>query len=320
MDLSIVIVNWNSIAYLREAIVSIYKYTRDLSFEIIVVDNASTDGGVRDLKDDFPMITVVESRENLGFSRANNLGYQHSSGNYLLFLNPDTKLVTPAINIMLGAIKSLPEPGVVGCKLLNSDFTVQTSCVQTFPTITNQVLDVEYLRLRWPSCKLWRLGALFSKTETPVEVDMVSGACLMLKREVFEQVGLFSEEYFMYAEDLDLCYKVRRSGLTNYYISTSSVVHHGGKSSNQQNVSQWSVVMKFNSIFKFCVKTRGNVYGVAYRIAMGASALIRLVLLTAMLGVRSSSGKAGALKSAVAKWIAVLKWSLGFGFLVSERR
>jgi GT2 family glycosyltransferase len=319
MELSIIMVNWNSVDYLREAIASIYEHTQGISFEIIVVDNASPDGGGSRLKFDFPKIAVIESRQNLGFSKANNLGYAHSSGRYLLFLNPDTKLVSSAINIMIEAIKSLSDPGVVGCKLLNSDLTIQTSCVQTFPTITNQVLDVEYLRLRWPSCKLWRLGALFSNDNMPAKVDMVSGACLMLKRDVFEQVGLFSEEYFMYAEDLDLCYKVRRTGLTNYYVSASTVVHYGGKSSNQQTSSQWSVIMRFNSVFKFCVKTRGYVYGVSYRIAMGFSALIRLLLLTAMFIFRSTTGNAGTLKSAVAKWIAVLQWSLGFKILASAR-
>jgi len=101
----------------------------------------------------------------------------------------------------------------------------------------------------------------------------------------------------MYAEDLDLCYKVRRSGLANYYVSASSVVHYGGKSSNEAECSQWSVIMRFNSVFKFCVKTRGYVYGVAYRIAMGVSALFRLLLLTAMLILKSTTGKAGTLKS-----------------------
>lgn len=313
MELSIIIVNWNSVEYLREAISSIYQYTHDISFEIVVVDNASPDGGARRLKAEFPTITLVESSQNLGFSKANNLGCAYSSGSYLLFLNPDTKLVSPAINIMLDSIKSLPNPGVVGCRLLNSDLTVQTSCVQTFPTIANQVLDVEYLRLLWPNCSLWKLGVLFSRSQLPARVDMVSGACLMVMRDVFERVGLFSEEYFMYAEDLDLCYKVRQSGLDNYYVATSSVIHYGGKSATQQTANQWSVIMKFNSIFKFCVKTRGHFYGVAYRVAMGVSALVRLVLLTPLLLLKSTTGNTGTLKPGVSKWIAVLKWSAGVG-------
>jgi GT2 family glycosyltransferase len=311
MELSIIIVNWNSVDYVRQAIASVYEYTHDISFEIIVVDNASPEGGATRLKDEFPAIILVESFQNLGFSKANNLGYRHSTGRYLLFLNPDTKLLSPAVNIMLDAVESLPNSGVIGAQLLNSDLTVQTSCIQTFPTITNQVLDVEYLRLRWPECALWKLGALFQNSGTPQEVDMVSGACLMLKREIFERVGLFSEEYFMYAEDVDLCYMVQRSGLTNYYIPKSIVVHYGGKSSDQQIVSQWSVIMKVAAIFRFCVKTRGSAYGAAYRLAMGGNALLRLLLLTMMLALKSMTHRADALKSGVMKWSAVLKWSLG---------
>ena len=154
MELSIICVNWNSVDYLRECIASIYEFTRGISFEIIVVDNASPEAGVDVLKDEFPGITLITSEKNLGFAGANNLGFKHSTGSYVLFLNPDTKLMEPTITIMLECIKSLPDAGVVGCKLLNTDLSIQLNSIQKFPTILNQVLDTEYLRLRCPHCPL----------------------------------------------------------------------------------------------------------------------------------------------------------------------
>lgn len=311
MDLSIICVNWNSVDYLRAAIATIRKYTHNVSYEIIVVDNASPDGRAKILKAEFPEIQLVESNVNLGFAKANNLGFKYSSGHYLLFLNPDTELVGPAIDVMVERMNSLPDAGVVGCKLLNSDGSIQTSSVQTFPTIMNQLLDIDYLRARWPHCKLWDVGMLFSENCGPVQVEMISGACLMVSRGVFEKVNLFSEEYFMYADDVDLCYKIQSLGLKNYYIGDATVIHHGGKSSSQRSANQWSVIMKFNSIFQFCVKTHGWFYGLVYRMAMAGSALVRLVLLGALFIVRSWQSKASSLRYAATKWIAVLQWSLG---------
>ena len=276
MDVSIICVNWNSVDYMRTAITTIRKYTRRVSYEIIVVDNASPDGRAKSLKAEFPEIQLVESDVNLGFAKANNLGFKYSNGRYLLFLNPDTELTGPAVDIMAERMDSLRDAGALGCKLLNSDGSTQTSCVQTFPTITNQVLDIDYLRARWPHCGLWDVGMLFRENVGPVPVEMISGACLMVSRDVFERVNMFSEEYFMYADDVDLCYKIQSLGLRNYYIGDATVIHHGGKSSSQRSANQWSVTMKFNSIFQFCVKTRGWHYGIVYRFAMGASALVRL--------------------------------------------
>jgi GT2 family glycosyltransferase len=311
MDLSIICVNWNSVDYMRTAIATIRRYTHNVSYEIIVIDNASPDGRAGILKDEFPEIQLVESHVNLGFARANNLGFKHASGRCLLFLNPDTELVGPAIDIMMKHMDALPGAGAAGCKLLNSDGSIQTSCVQTFPTIMNQLLDIDYLRVRWPHCKLWDVGMLFSENRGPVRVEMISGACLMVSRNVFERVNMFSEEYFMYADDVDLCYKIQSLGLNNYYIGDATVIHHGGKSSSQRSANQWSVIMKFNSIFQFCVKTRGWFYGLIYRLAMAGSASVRLLLLGILFIVRSLQGKASSLRYVTTKWIAVLKWSLG---------
>lgn len=303
MDVSIIFVNWNSVDYLREAIASIGDHTRDIEFEIIVVDNASLAGDADVIEREFPHINLIRSRENLGFAGANNLGFKHSSGKYVLFLNPDTRLITPAINHMFMSLQSLPDAGMVGCKLLNDDLSVQTSSIQTFPTILNQLLDADCLRSRWPASRLWGIAPLFSDSPEPARVEVISGACMMLKRDVFEQVGLFTEDYFMYAEDLDLCYKVASAGYSNYYVGTAAVVHYGGKSSNPL----WATQMKWQSIPRFCSKHRGRFYGLVFRAAMAVAAVGRLATIKTMSLFGNTFGSREALKSSLAKWNVILK-------------
>src|ERR1019366_1850950 len=252
MDLSVIFVNWNSADYLRDAVASVRQHTSGISYEIIVVDNASPRGAGESeiLERQLSDVTLIKSAQNLGFAGANNLGFRQSSGRNILFLNPDTKLTSPAIRQMLLRLDTLPNAGIVGCKLLNGDLSLQTSCVQTFPTILNQVLDTDYLRLRWPNCRLWGTASLFSQSPDPAEVEVISGACLMIKREVFERVGCFTEDYFMYAEDLDLCYKVHRAGFRNYYVKEASLIHYGGKSSSPLPATR----MKWKAIPRFCDK------------------------------------------------------------------
>jgi GT2 family glycosyltransferase len=303
MDVSVIIVNWNSTDYARECIASIYEHTRDVSFEIIVVDNASPAADAVLLEQEFPHITLIKSRQNLGFAGANNLGFRYSSGKYVLFLNPDTKLISPAIRLMVQELQMLPEGGVLGCKLLNEDLSIQTSCVQTFPTILNQLLDSDWLRLEWPNSSLWGTAPLFSNRGKPAKVEVVSGACMMVRRDIFEQVDLFTEDYFMYAEDLDLCYKVERAGYSNYYLGTASVIHYGGKSSNPETATQ----MKWASIVHFCEKHRGNLYALIFRIAMACAAMARLVAIAGMGAVGNTFGTPQSRRSASVKWRLVLR-------------
>src|SRR4030066_516351 len=150
MDLSIIIVNWNSKEYLRKCIASILAATNAIEFEIVVIDNASFDGSGEMLKQCYPQVQFIQSEKNLGFSKANNEAFRVTHGQYVLFLNPDTEIVGTAIPIMLGYLQQMPNAGSVGCKLLNADKTVQTSCIQPFPTILNQFLDSEFLRALWP--------------------------------------------------------------------------------------------------------------------------------------------------------------------------
>src|ERR1700733_13230616 len=145
MELSIICVNWNSVDYLRDCIASIYENTHGISFEIIVVDNASPQGDVDSLKIDFPEVKIIKSRVNVGFAGANNIGFRKSIGEFVLFLNPDTKLVGPTIEILLNHARALPQSGIVGCKMLNTDLSVQITSIQKFPTILNQIVISEYL-------------------------------------------------------------------------------------------------------------------------------------------------------------------------------
>jgi GT2 family glycosyltransferase len=307
MDLSIICVNWNSLAYLRECLTSVYENTHGISFEIIVVDNASPEGGVDALKDKFPETVIIKSAENLGFARANNLGFQRASGEYVLLLNPDTKLEGPAINILIANARALPDFGIIGGKLLNTDLSIQTQAIQKFPTILNQIANIESLRLRWPSCPLWDLGPLFVKNGKPVKVEVIPGACMLLKSETFKRAGMFGEEYFMYGEDLDLNRKVHGLGLSNYYIEDAEIIHHGGKSSSRQKVSHWSTMMTQNAMLRYYSKNQGAFYAAMYRAAMGASAVVRLFLLVLMFPFIDRE----VFNAVSSKWSTVLRWAMG---------
>jgi len=312
MELSIIYVNWNSLDYLRESIASVFQHTHNNSFEIIVVDNASLEQGLDSLKQSFRRVTIVHSDKNLGFAGANNLGFRYSVGDFVLFLNPDTKIVAPSIDLLLARHKSLPDAGIVGCKLLNTDLSVQSSSIQTYPTILNQAIDAEYLRLRWPACPLWKIEPLFSEKASLVKVDIIPGACMLLRRAVFEKVGLFSEEYFMYAEDLDLNYKVKAAGFTNYYVGETAIIHHGGRSSSRQKVSHWATIMKYRATVRLFRKTRGNAYAFGYQIAMGAVAIARLGLLVLAAPLGNIVWDRKSLGYSREKWKTVLKLAVGW--------
>ena len=309
MNLSIIIVNWNSRLYLEKCISSIVSETCGLQYEIIVIDAGSFDGCDQMLRETFPQVRFIQSDKNIGFAKANNMAFRVSKGACLLFLNPDTELSGPAINVMYENLQRIPRAGAVGCKLLNSDRTVQTSCIQSMPTILNQLLDSEYLRAKWPKSVLWGISPLYESNAEPKVVEAIVGACVMLKRKVFEQVGLFSEDYFMYAEDIDLCYKIRQAGYTNYYIPDVTMIHHGGGSS-QAATSGFSAVMMRESVWRFFRKTHGRGYGMSYRAAMLFSAFFRLVLLLMLYPVQLANRRRPAWKASLQKWLAVFRWSL----------
>lgn len=310
-ELSIIIVNFNSTAYLRKCLTSLRNTALTGQLEIIVVDNASTRDDPGQLVAEFPGIRLIRSAANMGFARANNLGYSCSRGAYLLFLNPDTEVLGNAIDTMLACLRSLPEAGIAGCRLLNADGSVQSSCVQRFPTILNQAWNIEYLRQHWPSLSFWGIAPLYTHPSHPVPVQVISGACLMIKRELFEKVGKFCEEYFMYGEDVDLCYQVSALGSTAYYIPDASVVHFGGASTKVAAGNPWAEIMQRRAKLLFCRRTKGAVYAWSYRVAIGLAAALRLGIYPLLKCFPEGPLRNGIIRSTPERWIAVLKWSMG---------
>jgi GT2 family glycosyltransferase len=305
-DLSIIIVNWNSREYLRHCLASIQRHVTSLRYEIVVIDSASFDGSADMVRQLYPDIRYIQSLDNKGFAVANNRAVGESTGTCVLFLNPDTEVEPEAIERMFDVLRRVQSPGLVGPRLLNSDRSVQSSCIQPFPTILNKILNIDALRSLWPAAPIWGARALYKSSTDPQEVQAVSGACCMLTRSVLQRVGGFSEDYFMYAEDIDLAYKVHRSGYKNYHVPTALVVHHGGSSSDQAT-GGFAAVMMPEATWRFFRKTRGLVYAEAFRLAMLASAVTRLLLLGVAAPLASSHR--GRIRAAQAKWRDVLKWA-----------
>jgi hypothetical protein len=311
VDLSIIIVNWNSAAFVKKCLESVYAGTRRLDFEVIVVDNASFDDCGQIVRSEFPLAKFIQSSINLGFAKANNLGARAAGGRNLLFLNPDTEIVGDGLRRMASFLDATGDAGIVGCKLLNTDLSLQTSCVQPFPSILNQAFDTDYLRRIFPKLRLWGMQALLRPDDSPAEVEVVVGACLMIKSDVFKSVGRFSSKYFMYAEDADLCFKVKRAGWKNYYLGSATVVHHGGRSSASKPENNFASVMMRQSLLEFMRIRHGRLYAGAYQLSVVMIAVLRLLLLTAASPFILSRDKRASLRSTFIKWVKVLRWGLG---------
>jgi len=311
LDLSIIIINWNSAAFVRKCLLSIAKSIRTIEYEVIVIDNASYDGCSEMITSDFPKVHFVQSPRNLGFARGNNLGFQHSTGRNVLFLNPDTEVVGHAIERLVQFLDATPSAGVVGAKLLNSDLTVQTSCIQRFPSVLNRVLDADLLRKHLPNWSFWGTQPLFDNRPDPSPVEMVSGACQMLRRAVFERLHLYDTDYFMYAEDADLCWKAEKYGFKNYYVGDAIIVHHGGQSSEAKGESNFATVMMRESLYKFFSRHSGSLSAYSYRFAMSISSALRIGLLAILLIVTLGQFRRIVLVGTMHKWASVFRWSVG---------
>lgn len=309
-EVSIIFVNWNSKALLRQCLASVEAHRDGHDYEIIVIDNASFDGCDAMLAEHFPSVRFIQSQDNLGFGRANNAAARVSRSDLLLFLNPDTEVLGDALNRLVAHARTLPRCGAVGGTLLNADRSLQTSSLLAYPTLLNQLLDSNVLRRVWPRSRLWAMAPLFSNRSEPSAVEAISGACLMMPRAVFEAIGGFSAEYFMYSEDTDICYKAHLHGYINYYVPDARVVHYGDGSVRSAK-SNFAVVMAIESLWRFMAKHRGFAYARLYRAGVVCAALLRLLLLGAQRAIVSLRRSPASPSNSLPKWNTILRWTIG---------
>jgi len=233
IDLSIVIVNWNVRDLLRRCLHSISNLQPPPSgLEMIVVDNASTDGSVQMVRTEFPGVHTIANTENRGFPAANNQGIAVAQGRHVLLLNPDTEVVGDALTTMVGFADAHPDVGMVGPQLLNPDGSVQSSR-RRFPTLATAFFESTWLQPYAPRRLLERYYVLNRPDDAVQDVDWLYGAALMARREAIAQVGPLDERFFMYSEELDWCRRFREADWRVVYLPAAQIIHHGGKSSEQ---------------------------------------------------------------------------------------
>jgi GT2 family glycosyltransferase len=234
LDCSIIIVNWNVCALLRRCLASVPEAAGpDVRYEVIVVDNASHDDSVAMVRAEFPQVRLLANPTNRGFSGGNNDGIRLSRGRTLLLLNPDTEMQPGALAALLATLDGAPDVGMVGPRLLNSDGSTQPSR-RRFPTLATALLESTPLQPYFPDHPLLRRYYLADQPEDQEhDVDWITGACMLVRRSVIEQVGGFDEGYFMYSEELDLCRRIKRAGWRIVYQPAAVVIHHESQSADQ---------------------------------------------------------------------------------------
>ena len=249
-DVSIIVTNYNTRDLLRACFASMEGRLGRLWLEVILVDNASADGSAEMTREEFPDVRVFVQERNEGFAHANNRGIRASRGRHVLILNSDTEIVDDALERMRDHMDAHPDIGALGARLLNTDGTVQLSC-RSFPSYRTVLFHRYSLMTRLFPRNRYSAEYLMTDTnhDETMDVDWVSGACMMVRRETMDAVGLLDEGFFMYAEDVDWCYRMKQAGWRVCYLPQAEVRHHIGRST--RNVPYRMTYERHRSMWRF---------------------------------------------------------------------
>ena len=237
MDVSIVIVSYNTRELTIQTIESVFRSQTRYAYEIIVVDNHSSDGSVEALQSRFPEVRIIANNENVGFSRANNQGIRLAKGRYVLLLNSDTIVNEGTLETMIRFMDEHPHVGASGCKVVLPNGSLDKACRRGFPTPSASFYYAFGIAKMFPKCprfNQYQLTHLDPDQDYPV--DCLVGAFMLVRREAIEQVGLLDEDYFMYGEDVDWCYRIKQAGWEIYYYPYTQIVHYKGASSRKKSL------------------------------------------------------------------------------------
>ncbi|MFZ5515658.1 MAG: glycosyltransferase [Candidatus Zhuqueibacterota bacterium] len=252
MDLSIIIVSYNVKEFLEQAIVSIVKSSQSIQYEIFVVDNASSDGSAELIRKKFPSIHLITNSDNKGFAAANNQALKLARGKYILLINPDTIVQEDTVRIIRNFIEAHPECGMVGCKILNPDGSLQLACRRSFPTPWVGFTKIIGLSKLFPQSRWFgRYNLTYLDPDETYEVEAISGSFMFFRRSVLEDVGYLDESFFMYGEDLDWCFRIQQAGWKIYYVPDTRIIHFKGESSKKSNID---LILQFYRAMKLFVE------------------------------------------------------------------
>ena len=252
MVLTIVIINWNTREDLLSCLCSIADELKTAEKEVFVVDNGSQDGSAEAVRREYPWANVLENETNLGFAKAANIALRQMKGRYALLLNPDTQLRKRAIERLIAFMDHHPVAGVAGPQFLDSDGSRQNS-VANFPTLATELLNKSLLRFLFPG----KYPGKERRYTEPVEVESVIGACMMVRQETMKQVGYLDEDYFLFLEETDWCYRIEKAGWKIYHVPQAEVVHFQGKSAEARKGR--ARLEYYRSRYLFFRKHRGRV-------------------------------------------------------------
>ncbi len=232
--LSIIIVNYNVKDFLHQTLNSIQKAIAGIHAEILVVDNASHDGSIAMVRENFPQVQLLVNRTNRGFASANNQALARAQGEFIVLINPDTLVQEDTFVTLLDFFNRQADAGLAGCKILNPDGSLQLACRRSIPTPWVAFTKLIGLSLLFPRQRLFgRYNLTYLDPDLTVAVDAISGSFMMVRRKVIDQVGLLDERFFMYGEDLDWCYRIRQAGWQIYYVPLTKIIHYKGASSQK---------------------------------------------------------------------------------------
>jgi hypothetical protein len=234
---SIVIVNWKTPDLLCNCLQSVYADRTSNSFEVWVVDNDSKDDSIERVRQQFPTAIIVANDQNVGFSKACNQVIPQASGKYVLLLNPDSIVVDDAISRLVEFMDTHTNCGAVGPKVLNADGSLQLACRRAFPTPEAAFFRLTYLSKLFPhSTTAAKYNLTYADPDSELEVDALSGSCMMVRRSAIEQVGLLDEDIFLFGEDIDWCWRIKQAGHKVFYCPKAVVYHYHGASSRVRPV------------------------------------------------------------------------------------
>jgi GT2 family glycosyltransferase len=235
MDVSIIIVNYNTRKLTLECIESIYQSKMPSQFEIYVVDNASSDGSIEAICKAFPYVKIIANKENVGFSKANNQAILESKGRYVLLLNSDTIVLENTISYIVDFMDTNIEAGATGCKVVLPDGTLDKACHRGFPTPEASLYYMLGLAKKLPNNPRFNgYHKGYLNMDETHEIDCLVGAFMIVRRETIDEVGMLDETYFMYGEDIDWCYRIKGAGWKIYYNPNVEIVHYKGASSRRK--------------------------------------------------------------------------------------